>query len=58
MRKNLNLLSWSLRFLNFNENKLILDTNAKDIRIVIIFFLFTKIPRKPIAKTEVDKIKK
>ena len=36
MIKNLNLLSWNLRFLNFNENILILDTNAKDIRMVII----------------------
>ena len=36
MRINLNLLSWNLRFLNFNENILILDTNANDIRIVMI----------------------
>lgn len=36
IRKYLNLLSWNLRFLNFNVNKLILDTNANDIRMVMI----------------------
>jgi hypothetical protein len=29
-----------------------------DIKIVIIFFLFIKIPRKPIEKTHVDNTKK
>ena len=34
------------------------NINSIDIKIVIIFFLLTKIPRKPIAKTEVERIKK
>jgi|TARA_B100000287_G_scaffold432602_1_gene492298 hypothetical protein len=29
-----------------------------DIKMVIIFFLLIKIPKKPIAKTEVDRIRK
>tara|TARA_B100000686_G_C16380034_1_gene757021 strand:- start:4 stop:327 length:324 start_codon:yes stop_codon:yes gene_type:complete len=34
------------------------NINSIDIKIVIIFFLFMKIPRKPIEKIKVDKIKK
>ena len=36
IRMNLNLLSWNLKFLNFNENILIRDTNANDSRKVMI----------------------
>ena len=34
------------------------NINSIDIKIVIIFFLLTKIPRKPMAKTEVERVKK
>ena len=36
MRKNLNLLSLYLKFVNFSENILILETNAKDSKTVMI----------------------
>ena len=51
---------WPERSSRVYENpiKLIFDDNninSIDIRIVIMFFLFIKIPKKPIEKTKEDK---